>query len=176
MTIHAQMQWIPAGVAELIRLAHEQRSEIVNTETDLQRVVVEALADILDELTGANPQSHLLWDTRSRQPKTEDEISDHLRNRLQELTGGRRLVVNREVQLRRNKISGIPERTDIQVDAAMGGSGPRNVLSLPLEVKGAWNSGPLTAMQSQLVQQYMADLGVQHGCYVVLWPDFRIRE
>jgi hypothetical protein len=113
----------------------------------------------------------LLWDTHSRRPKSEDEISDHLRNRLAELTGGNRLVVNREVQVRRNRTSGIPERDDLQIDAATARPGPFATISLPVEVKGAWNDELLTAMRSQLVERYMADLHVACGCYVVLWPD-----
>jgi hypothetical protein len=79
--------------------------------------------------------------------------------------------VNREVQVRRNQPSGLPERADLQVDAATGTLGPFATISLPIEVKGAWHDELLTAMRTQLVERYMTDLHVSHGCYVVLWPD-----
>jgi hypothetical protein len=171
MTIFSQKAWEPHSIRDLVLLAQQERTALVNTEADLKTVVVNAFADIQRELTGANPQSHLLWDTHSRRPKSEDEISDHLRNRLAELTGGNRLVVNREVQVRRNRPSGAAERDDVQVDAATGKPGPFATISLPIEVKGAWHRDLLTAMEFQLVAMYMEDLHVANGCYVVLWPD-----
>lgn len=171
MTAFSQKSWEGYGIHDLVLLAQYERSALVNTEADLQRMVVNAFKEIQRELTGANPQSHLLWDTHSKRPKSEDEISDHICNRLAELTGGNRLVVNREVQVRRNRPSGAAERDDVQVDAATGKPGPFGTISLPIEVKGAWNAELLTAMESQLAARYMEDLCVAHGCYVVLWPD-----
>jgi hypothetical protein len=171
MTVFSQKAWEGHSIRDLVLLAQRARSALVNTEADLQAVVVNAFDEIQVELTGANPQSHLLWDTHSRRPKTEDEISDHLRNRLAQLTAENGLVVNREVQVRRNRTSGIPERADLQVEAATGQAGPFATITLPIEVKGAWNDDLLTALRSQLVAMYMTDLHVTHGCYVVLWPD-----
>jgi hypothetical protein len=172
MTVFSQKAWEGFSIRDLVLLAEQERSALVNTEADLQTVVVNTLEEeIQRELTGANPRSHLLWDTHSLRPKSEDEISDYLSNRLADLTGGNRLVVNREVQVRRNKPSGAAERDDIQVDAATGRPGPFATISLPIEVKGAWHRDLFTAMESQLVAMYMEDLHVKHGCYVVLWPD-----
>jgi hypothetical protein len=171
MTVFSQKSWTGRSIRDLVALAQDTTRALVNTELDLQVVIRKALTIVQRELTGANPQSHLLWDTHSKRPKTEDEISDHLRNRLAELTGGNRLVVNREVQVRRNQPSGVPERADIQIDAATGVAGPFATISYPIEAKGAWNDELMTAMRSQLVEKYMTDLHVSHGCYVVLWPD-----
>lgn len=171
METFAQKAWEGHSISELVTLARTRRTALINTEADLLRTTMFGLEDIQRELTGANPQSHLLWDTYSKRPKSEDEMSDHLRNRLAELVGGTNLVVNREVQVRRNRPAGVPERADLQIDAATGISGPLAVLSLPIEVKGAWNEDLLQAMRSQLLGRYMADLHVSHGCFVVLWPD-----
>lgn len=171
MTVFSQEAWDGLSIRNLVLLAQRTRSALVNTEADLQAVIVNAFDEIQLELTGANPSSHLLWDTHSRRPKSEDEISDYLRNRLAQLTAESRLVVNREVQVRRKQPSGIPERADLQVEAATGRAGPFATITLPIEVKGAWNDDLLTALRSQLVAMYMTDLHVTHGCYVVLWPD-----
>ena len=171
MTAFSRKAWEGVNPRDLVELARNEKTMLVNTDRDLQVVVKNALAIVQRELTGANPQSHLLWDTHSHRPKSEDEISDHLRNRLAELTGGNNLVVNREVQVRRNQPSGLPERADIQVDAATGRAGPFPTISLPVEVKGAWNGELLTAMRSQLADRYMTDLDASYGSYIVLWPD-----
>lgn len=80
-------------------------------------------------------------------------------------------IVNREVQIRRNRPSGIGERTDLIVDAAPVGGPDTGRLSVPVEVKGAWNDELLTAMRDQLVDRYMRDTAATDGVYVVAWPD-----
>jgi hypothetical protein len=171
MTAFSRKAWQGHSIRDLITVARRPETSLVNTEFDLSAVVKNAFGIIQSELTGANPQSHLLWDTHSRRPKAEDEISDHLRNRLADLTSGNGLVINREVQVRRNQPSGIPERADIQVDAATGVAGPLATITLPIEVKGAWHVDLMTAMRAQLVEMYMSDLHASRGCYLVLWPD-----
>jgi hypothetical protein len=170
MSVFSQNAWDAYSVAELVSLARRERTALVSTNDDLQRVVVAALVDIQTELTGPNPRSQLLWDTRVMMPKSEDEVSDYLCQRLGDMLGENRLVVNREVQVRRNYPSGIPERTDMQIDAASGKPGPLATISLPVEVKGAWNKELSTSMRSQLADRYMIGPN-DRGCYVVLWPD-----
>ena len=105
---------------------------------------MEAVAFALDEaqtrLTGATPESHYLWDTYAGRPKSEDEISDYLANELNGALSASGVIVNREVQARRNQPSGIGERTDLLIDAAPLLEPGTGRLSLPVEVKGAWNA------------------------------------
>lgn len=129
-------------------------------------MVEEALGAIQGRLTGATPESHLLWNTDSMIPKGEDEMSDYLANRLQDQLVGRDVVVNREVQVRRAKPTGRPRQVDIQVDAVVG----NDKMSIPIEVKGSWHDHVEAALTDQLADQYMADLG-PHGVYVVMFPD-----
>jgi hypothetical protein len=44
-------------------------------------------------------------------------------------------------------------------------------LSLPVEVKGAWNAELRTAMRLQLVERYMRDTAATDAMYVVAWPN-----
>jgi hypothetical protein len=130
---------------------------------------------VLDEiqvgLTGATPASHYLWDTHTGRPKTEDEVSDYLRNELDRALAVRGIVVNREVQVRRNRASGIGERTDLLVEAAAATGPEASHISLPVEVKGAWNAELTTALEDQLVGRYMRDTSAEHGIFLVVWPD-----
>ena len=168
----AQRQlWRPSSVEQLVDLESDQNSVFIASEESLQEWLGELFVLIQEELVGANPLSHLLWNTTSsgaHRPKSEDEASDFLRFRIHELSTNRAVVVNREVQVRRNAPSGIPERADLQLDAV---SSDADTISYPIEVKGAWSDELLTAMQDQLVDRYMADLGSRCGTYVVLWPD-----
>jgi hypothetical protein len=163
--------WKPTSISLLLRLAQDGRAVLVNDTRALAAAVTSALEEIQRKLTGATPRSHLLWDTHSKRPKHEDEISDYLGDELERLLVERGVVVNREVQVRRTSSSGIGERIDLLADATPDGSvlGATRV-SVPIEVKGAWNPELSTAMKQQLVGRYMRDLGVNDGVYVVLWP------
>jgi hypothetical protein len=60
---------------------------------------------------------------------------------------------------------------DIQVDAVVPGSTspPMQICSVVVEIKGCWNRGLRTAMQTQLVDRYLRDNACRHGLYVVGW-------
>ena len=144
---------------------------MVNDAGALASATVSALEDVQERLTGTTPQSHYLWDTHAGRPKSEDEVSGYLANELSRDLIVRGVIVNREVQVRRNRSSGIGERTDLLVDAALVGGSETHRLSLPVEVKGAWNPELRTAMRDQLVERYMRDIAANDGVYIVVWPD-----
>jgi hypothetical protein len=43
------------------------------------------------------------------------------------------------------------------------------VVSVPIELKGAWHDDVLTAQDSQLVQRYLEDMHTTDGVYLVAW-------
>ncbi|RXR28094.1 ATP-binding protein [Oerskovia turbata] len=162
-------QWVPTSMSQLVRLSRDHSTLVVNDGPALGEVVGLALADVQARLTGATPESHYLWDTYAGRPKSEDEVSDYLANELARVVPG--AVVNREVQVRRNRPSGIGERTDLLVEAVPPSGPNTGRLCLPIEVKGAWNTDLCTAMRDQLVERYMRDTSASHGIYLVVWPD-----
>jgi hypothetical protein len=164
-------QWSPTPLPQLLRLAADRRILLVNDAAALAAAVAAAFEEVQTQLTGATPESHYLWDTHAGRPKAEDEISDYLANELNRVLIVRGAIVNREVQIRRNRPSGIGERTDLLIDAAPLGGSDTSRLSLPVEVKGAWNADMRTAMRHQLVERYMRDTAANDGIYVVAWPD-----
>lgn len=164
-------QWSPTALSQLLQLAADRRTVLVTDAATLAAAVAAAMEDVQTRLTGATPESHYLWDTHARRPKSEDEISDYLANELSRVLTVRGAIVNREVQIRRNRTSGIGERADLLVDAAPVGGPGTGRLSLPIEVKGAWNGDLLTAMRGQLVDRYMHDTAANDGIYVVAWLD-----
>lgn len=168
-----RQQWTPIALPQLLRLANDQKNTIVNNGLDLASAVVSALDTVQARLTGANPESHLLWDTHAGRPKTEDEISDYLAGQLSQDLQAQGVIVNREVQVRRNQPTGIGERIDVLVEASATSQPGSSRIALPIEIKGAWNAELLTAIETQLFSRYMRDLGVQDGVYLVGWPDLQ---
>ncbi|GAB2650113.1 hypothetical protein GCM10027169_15800 [Gordonia jinhuaensis] len=147
---HAVKQWRPLTVDDLDELAVDPRRRPIRTALDLRSATVAALGDVQAALQGDTPEAPLLWDTYSKRPKSEDEISDYLRNRLQVILEG--AVVNREVQVRNNREHGIGERTDLRIDA-IGPDATAGPIVLPIEVKGCWHDDLEVAWEEQLLNR-----------------------
>lgn len=168
--------WSPLGLQELTQALDDQRL-ILRNDADLLEVVTEAINDIQGLLVGATPEATLLWNHRSIcdttlvtgcLPKTEDEVSDYLRNRLAPAIP--KSVVNREVQVERLATRGVGRRTDILVEVPSVG-GVDRVLRVVIEVKGCWNKEVPTALQAQLVDTYLQGWPGAAGLYLIAWFD-----
>jgi energy-coupling factor transporter ATP-binding protein EcfA2 len=168
MRSHRDLVWEPVELDTFRMMAGDEGARIVRTLGDLRDTVLECLERVQERLVGETPESHLLWDTRVMRPKSEDEISDYLLQKFRDQLAGRMLIVNREVQVRRNSRSGIPERSDLLIEAPSAESVP---LRLVVETKGAWSRELETAIPEQLVGRYLHDYPGAQGLYIVLWPD-----
>jgi hypothetical protein len=168
----ADAVWRPISCDALLTLALEDRRTFIRNERDLWLQTQTALAGIASRLQTDTPLAHLLWDTYSHRPKTEDEISDFLLHELRERLASAGVSVNREVPSRRNAPSGLSNRPDLRVEAlpVSAPSGTRPMV-LPVEVKGSWHADVLTAATSQLAGGYMPDLGARYGVFIAVWFD-----
>ena len=148
----------------LLSLAADPSRRVVRDAGQLRELVVQAFVAIQDRLSGANPEVTLLWDTASSVPKLEDECSNYLCNKLDDLLAKSGVIVNREVQVTQKHRTGIGERVDLLVQA----NGVTGGLTVPIEVK--WTSNPelMTALNAQLVSRYMLPLGTRDGVFCVL--------
>lgn len=165
----AQATWIPIPPDQLLRLAANRTARRIESGGGLLALLVESLRRLEAELHGTTPTVRFLWNLEAnapRKPRVEEDVSDWIAQHLQRDLGASGLVVNREVQIRRRTWGGgVPgECTDIRVD--LGGS-PR--VSAFIEVKGSWNVGVATAMESQLVGRYLQENQCRHGLYLVGW-------
>ncbi|MFC9773402.1 MULTISPECIES: hypothetical protein [unclassified Pseudarthrobacter] len=163
-----ESEWEPLTIGALAQLGQDKHSRMARSDQELSNIVREALVDIQERIVGNTPESHLLWETRVMRPKSEDEVSDYLLNRLRDRLETKSVVVNREVQVRRNSSSGIPERTDLLIEAFRAQDSPIRVV---VEVKGAWSVELMSAIPEQLVGRYLKDYPSANGVYIVLWPD-----
>ncbi|MGH8954541.1 MAG: hypothetical protein ACRDVF_05950 [Microbacterium sp.] len=168
----ADAVWRPIECEAVLALALDDRRTFVRNERDLWLQTQAALAGIASRLQADTPIAHFLWDTRSRRPKTEDEISDFLLHELRERMAAAEVTVNREVPTRRSSPSGLAMRPDLRIEA-LAVSAPEGTMPmvLPVEVKGSWHADVLTAANNQLASGYMADLGAKYGVFIAVWFD-----
>lgn len=157
--------WSPLAPLELRNLVEQSGAWLVRDASHLHTVVLEALEAISGDLQSDGPTARWLWDERVMHPKKEAAISDFVKNRLDELLARRGVVVNREVQVRHVRATGLGESVDLLVEATRNTDRARVVI----EVKGCWNSGLETDMDTQLRRRYMSDCRTDYGIYLVAW-------
>ena len=106
-------------------------------------------------------------------PVDENALSDHVQRFLKRDLVEAGIILNREVEIGRVPGAGAGTRTDIKVDAIRQSekSGSFNVITAVIETKGCWNDELLTAMKSQLVDDYLVRLAAPVGIYLVGWFD-----
>jgi hypothetical protein len=165
--------WKSATPRQIVEMAQDRNRRLVATGGQLLDVLQESLGRLQEKLQGETPRARLLWDTVARRPKEEEDLSDYIKGHLEDDLVARGIVVGREVKIRRRNWSeGAPgQLTDIHVDAVSTDprSGPADRVRVVVEVKGCWHQELKTAMQTQLLERYLAQSQCQHGLYVVGW-------
>ncbi|MFF0163620.1 hypothetical protein ACFYRY_39740 [Streptomyces sp. NPDC005263] len=150
----------PIEPEQLIRLADTAQLRWIADERHLLDIVLESLDRFAKALHRPNGLIVALWN-RARAgvnhtewwPCWEEDFSDIVASFLLQDIGGHRVVINREVQVRRPGFPGL--RTDIQIEApALEGAG-NDPIKVVIECKGCWNDSLDTALANQLVAGYL---------------------
>ncbi len=150
--------WRGLKPRELAALLARNETRVVDSDEELLVVTVEALQRLQSRLHGETPAAEDLWD--KDRPKDELALSDYVKRFLADDLKGRSVVVNREVQVNRGS------RTDVRVEAALGSE---RTVAVVVEVKGCWHRELMTAIRTQLVEQYLAESARRCGVYLVAW-------
>ncbi len=164
--------WTPPSPREILELVGRERRRLVRTGQELLSVVLESLQRLEQKLHAETPAIRFLWnedDTGKRSPKDELHLSDWVKLHLEQDLEGKRIVVNREVEVRPALPSRRGERVDLWVDAIAGQQGAEDRISLLIEVKLAYHRELWTAMKHQLVERYLSDNQLRYGIYLVGW-------
>ncbi|MFD9122292.1 MULTISPECIES: hypothetical protein [Streptomyces] len=147
---------LPLEPEQLIRLATDTQTRLVRDARQLLDLVRESLSAMQEDLQGYNGTAVNLWNRdRSRfeantrcWPCWEDDLSDAVASFLRRDIGGHRVVVNREVQVRRTGLPGL--RTDLQIEAPSAPGTGQHTIRVVIEAKGCWNHELPTATRTQL--------------------------
>lgn len=168
-----RFDWSPPSPETFLLLAKRTEGRLVKDAADLLEVVMESLVKFQTQLTKSTlPSSERFWhwdgaDTQRRNFRHRDEafLSDEVARWLRDDLGQRGIVIGREVQTRRG------QRTDVYVDAVARGDSNSSLqnVTVVVEVKGCWNAEVRTAVDSQLVGDYLRPNGLTHGIYLVGW-------
>jgi hypothetical protein len=166
--------WKPPQPKEILQIASDQVKRLVQNGYQLLDVLLESLKHLELELQGETPAARDLWDKvdgKSFKPVDENAFSDYVKRFLDKDLKSRGVIVNREVELRRNYGGSPGERTDIHVDAVLMKPNGKlhDSITVIIEVKGCWHGELNIAMGTQLVGRYLRDNTCQFGLYLVGW-------
>ena len=157
--------WSPLSPREIIRVTESSSGLLVQSSEQLAGVLTAALRRYERELHGEQTPIRDLWDrqanrTLTLRPVDENALSDHVQRFLKRDLVERGIILNREVEI--GRVPGTPagKRTDIKVDAIRRSlnSDTVGIITEVIETKGCWNPDLLTAMQTQLVDDYLVRL------------------
>ncbi|QPG67127.1 hypothetical protein [Mycolicibacterium mucogenicum] len=168
----ALAMWRPLPPRTLMNLVDNGDARLVRDSAGLLTLLLEQLDEIQHDLQSRST-FRSLWDGEpgvdGASPKSEDTISDWLADQLR-LRLRPHIVVDREVQVRRNTDAGVGTRIDITVT-----SNGAHIGRVVFEAKHVDNRDLMTAIGSQLVGKYMDPAGLTHGIYIVYWSATKLR-
>lgn len=168
----AMRAWQPTEPSLMMALVASGDARLVRDGAGLLAVLQEHLGRVQHDLQ-ERALFRSLWNGEPGQPgaspKIEDDISDWLRHELA-LRLSPHVLVDREIQVTRSKPNGIGTRMDITVT-----SHGTAIARMACEAKHVQNQSLMTALDGQLVGQYMRPMQIEHGLYLVYWvhPDDR---
>ncbi len=165
--------WAPLTPQELLILATNSNVRVVLNPQDLMNLILDSLSRLEISLQGSNSLSGVLWDkinSGNYSPKSEEHLSDYIKQHLDRELKSIGISSYREVQLR--KPNYIPdgkkgEVTDIYVSFTHPES--KESFNVIIEVKGSNNQEVNTNMKAQLCDRYLETDQCKHGIYLVAW-------
>ncbi len=161
--------WKPPKPQEIYDLFQNSRSRLIQSGEHLLDMIIESLERLENRLQGRQgytPAAINLWDHRGKRqfrPKYEEDISDYIKNHF--IDDFSSVIIHREVEI---DPSSSP---DLFLNVLNRTESPtqNEIISVVVEVKGSWHPRLTSAMQNQLLEQYMKPRTLQYGLFLVGW-------
>ncbi len=169
--------WSPLTTREVFAVTDQPDARLVTSAADLMAILLEILGKFARELHGAQTPVRDLWDrqgtSQQYRPIDENGFSDVVARYVRQHLSGAGIFANREVEVARHPGAPVGQRTDILISTLRRSETgePLDPIALVIEAKGCWNAELLTALETQLVQDYMVRLQAPVGIYLVGWFD-----
>ena len=176
-----QEQWVPLSPEQLTALLGDGRARLVRSDSDLSSVILEAFEAAQRHLARVG---HLLWNSSRVEgverwrPKSEPDFGAWISEELTRDLAEHGVIINRGVLVQQTSASsGLGLSVDVQADApgAIDEYGRQlKPVRVRIEIKGNWNAELLSAMETQLLDDYMAPEGLRDAVYLTAWFDVAV--
>ena len=165
--------WSPVRAEELTRLLEDSTTRLVRGSSGLADLIHRAVLEAAGTLIRTG---QLLWDVRRKdskevwRPKSEVAFGAWLAEQLRQSLSRAGVVISREVRVWETTTQhGLA--VDIQADAPVIGGRQDEPARCRIELKGNWHPDLMTAMRTQLADDYLIPEDLRHGIYVTAWFD-----
>jgi hypothetical protein len=165
--------WTPVRAEELTRLLEDSTTRLVRGSSDLADLIHRAVLEAADTLIRTG---QLLWDVHRMdrrevwRPKPEVAFGAWLAEQLRTSLIRAGVVISREVRVWETTTQhGLA--VDIQADALVIGGRRDEPARCRIELKGNWHPDLMTAMRTQLADDYLIPEELRHGIYITAWFD-----
>lgn len=162
--------WEPISPIQMRIMFNGNEVRVVRSPSELTSIVIESLERLERKLQGKNPTSFFLWNNNEMRyvPKDENSLSDFVKMHLEYDLVGRKIIVNREVEIKRGsgRIKGA--RTDLLIQA-FNSSKNESSISLVIETKKCTHQDVFKAIKDQLKDRYLSHYKASAGIYLVGW-------
>jgi len=169
-------EWSPIRERDLTRLLEDSSRRLVRSSSDLADLVHGGILEAADTLIRTG---QLLWDVRSKdrrdvwRPKSEVAFGAWLADQLSLRVARAGVVINREVRVKETTTQH-GQAVDIQADAPVIDGHQDEPAVCRIELKGNWHADLLTAMHTQLANDYLIPEKLRYGIYVTAWFDTQL--
>lgn len=180
--IFRKNNWQPLSPQELLRLSINGKMRVILNQSDLLYFVMESLDRFEDRLQNENCLSFTLWNDANEKdpvsnkkfftPKSEEELSDLIKDHLKMDIQKYGISTFREVQLRRpNYIQGGKQGENTDILISYFNQFSNTEFNVIIEVKGSWNEKVHQNLNNQLADRYLDTAKLSHGLYLIGWYD-----
>jgi hypothetical protein len=169
-------QGLSRGRAPFASSARDSTKRLVRSSSDLADLVYSGILEAADTLVRTG---QLLWDVRSKdrrevwRPKSEVAFGAWLADQLSVRLARAGVVINREVRVRETTTKH-GQAVDIQADAPVIDGRQDEAAVCRIELKGNWHADLMTAMRTQLADDYLIPEKLRYGIYVTARFDLKL--
>lgn len=168
--------WTPVNPKIVAEILSSNDKRLIKSGADAMDGIVAAIEDYATRL-GANNELEDLWNVPknySASPKSEERVSDKIRQAVMLYFENYAMCADREVQIQRRILpvaqQGAPgSKCDVLCFIPSAGTVQNESINIPIEVKLSHNPEARTGFQDQLIDRYMKQLVTDYGVFVVVW-------
>ena len=147
---------------QIIEILNDNKKRYIENEDQLLDVLMDCLKSLEDKLQRTSPPAAIdLWNENKNKykPKDENRFSDYVKRYLDDSIKAKKIIVNREVEIKRGS------ETDIKIDTF---NAKNEHIAIIIESKGCWHKELDTSMEDQLIKKYlMTSANFSHGIYLI---------
>lgn len=168
--------WKSLKPTVFLKLVRNSQLRVIQNGTQLLYVIIESLEKLQKKLQGKPPAAFDIWDKMPvkeniYRPIGENRLSSYIKRYLTDELINKKIIINREVEIKSPGGSRPGEDVDIKVETIPvdQSTNSEEILSVIIETKCCWHKDLDVAMKTQLYDRYLSNNVNPFGIYLIGW-------